>query len=49
MRFPIFASGRCALGLAAFAQARPFTVVADNVENLFDVDGGSVYEEDPPC
>lgn len=27
------------------AQARPFTVVAYNVENLFDLDGVSAYEE----
>ena len=33
------------LALAPALFARPFTVVAYNVENLFDVDGIAVYEE----
>jgi len=33
------------LALAPTLLARPFTVVAYNVENLFDVDGIAVYEE----
>jgi len=49
MRSPIFASALLALILAALAQARPFTVVAYNVENLFDVDGVSAYEEYQPA
>lgn len=48
MRFPILASGLLALLLSALVQARPFTVVAYNVENLFDVDGVSVYDEYQP-
>lgn len=34
--------------MAAVAQARPFTVVAYNVENLFDLDGVSAYDEYQP-
>jgi endonuclease/exonuclease/phosphatase family metal-dependent hydrolase len=33
------------LALAVAVQARPFTVVAYNVENLFDLDGVSAYDE----
>lgn len=36
------------LGLATVLAARPFTVVAYNVENLFDLDGVSSYEEYQP-
>jgi endonuclease/exonuclease/phosphatase family metal-dependent hydrolase len=36
--------GWTALGLAALLQARPFTVVTYNVENLFDLDGVAAYE-----
>jgi endonuclease/exonuclease/phosphatase family metal-dependent hydrolase len=38
-----------ALGLVAAAQARPFTVVAYNVENLFDLDGVSSYDDYQPA
>jgi Endonuclease/Exonuclease/phosphatase family len=37
------------LALAPALLARPFTVVAYNVENLFDVDGIAVYEEYQPA
>ena len=37
------------LGLLALAQARPFTVVAYNVENLFDLDGKAGYEDYQPA
>ena len=33
--------------VVAGVQARPFTVVADNVENLFDLDGVANYDDDP--
>lgn len=36
------------LGLVAVGAARPFTVVAYNVENLFDLDGVAAYEEYQP-
>jgi hypothetical protein len=35
--------------LAVAAQARPFTVVAYNVENLFDLDGIAAYDEFQPA
>lgn len=44
-RFAVWWLG-CALTTAAMA--RPFTVVAYNVENLFDVDGVAAYEEYQP-
>ena len=34
--------------LAASLGARPFTVVAYNVENLFDLDGVAAYEDYQP-
>ena len=37
------------LGLVACLQARPFTVVAYNVENLFDVDGVAAYDDYQPA
>ena len=37
------------LGLVVSAAARPFTVVAYNVENLFDLDGVSGYEDYQPA
>ncbi len=37
------------LGLAVAGSARPFTVVAYNVENLFDVDGVAAYEDYQPA
>jgi hypothetical protein len=41
----------CLVGwvLVLVAQARPFTVVAYNVENLFDVDGVATYEDFQPA
>ncbi len=38
-----------ALSLVAAAQARPFTVVAYNVENLFDLDGVAGYDDYQPA
>lgn len=38
-----------ALALVATVQARPFTVVAYNVENLFDLDGVTSYEDYQPA
>ncbi len=37
------------LGLVALVHARPFTVVAYNVENLFDLDGVASYEDYQPA
>ena len=37
------------LVLAASARARPFMVVAYNVENLFDLDGVATYEDYQPA
>jgi hypothetical protein len=46
MRIVFWVTG---LGLAAVAWARPFTVVAYNVENLFDLDGVATYEDYQPA
>lgn len=48
MRNVIGALLACALGVAS-ALARPFTVVAYNVENLFDVDERAGFEEFQPA
>ena len=49
MRIFRMATWTAALGLAALGQARPFTVVAYNVENLFDLDGVASYEDYQPA
>ena len=41
--------GWAGLCLAALVQARPFTVVVYNVENLFDLDGVAAYPEYQPA
>jgi len=40
--------GACVAGMALGAEARPFTVLVYNVENLFDGDGVSVYDDYRP-
>ncbi|MDP3070620.1 MAG: hypothetical protein Q8N18_10040 [Opitutaceae bacterium] len=49
MRFPATLLLLIALGLAVAAHARPFTVVAYNVENLFDLDGVAGYDDYQPA
>ncbi len=46
-RFLLLAAALC--GVTAAAVARPFTVVAYNVENLFDLDGVAGFEDYAPA
>ncbi len=49
MRLPGITLALLAFSLAATALARPFTVVAYNVENLFDLDGTAGYDDYQPA
>jgi endonuclease/exonuclease/phosphatase family metal-dependent hydrolase len=49
MRFLRIAWISLGFGLVVLLQARPFTVVAYNVENLFDLDGVTTYDDYQPA